>query len=78
MKIVKFFIISFILIAAFSVFGFSQTINLQIATINTETFSDKQNGIEEFVEATEKLEIEFKPQFDELKLRTEKFQKLYK
>jgi len=78
MKSIKLFTFIFILITAFSVLGFSQTVNSQIAAINTEAFGDKQTGIKEFVEAIKKLEIEFKPQFDELKLRTEKFQKLYK
>lgn len=78
MKSLKLFIYIFILITTFSVFGFSQTNISRIATIDTEKFSDKQNGIKEFAEDVEKLETDFKTQTDEYNSKTEKSRQLYK
>lgn len=70
------FIYIFVLIATFSVPAFSQTTDLKIAAINTDRFSDKQNGIREFVEALDKFETELEPKYDELSLLAEKGRKL--
>lgn len=78
MKVIKFFIYSFVLITTFSVSAISQAVSSPIIVINTNAFKDKQNGIKEVVEAYDKLEIEFKPQNDELNLITEKARKLSK
>ena len=51
---------------------------LKVGLINTEAFHDKQTGIGEIIELDGKLEVEFKPQSDELKLLVERIQELEK
>ena len=50
----------------------------KIGLIDTDAFHDKQTGIREIVELDEKLNVEFKPQIDELGALAAKFQKLEK
>jgi Skp family chaperone for outer membrane proteins len=79
MKIV--FTLTFTLV--FASFAFCQSeenqpVSNKIAVINTDVFYDEKTGIKDLVEANKKLDEEFKPQLQELKLMEEQIIKLEK
>jgi len=84
MKGFRFFTGGFIFVLIFSALAFAQTENpqtpvaLKVALIDTEAFYNKETGIKELVETNDKLELELKPQSDELNILGEKIQKLQK
>jgi Skp family chaperone for outer membrane proteins len=84
MRAFRLLISSFALTLVFMALAIAQTEKTQtvpqvkIAVINTDAFYDKETGIKEVVETDNKLEAEFKPQFEELKLMAEKIVKLEK
>ncbi len=51
---------------------------VKIGSIDTTVFYDKEKGIKEVVEAHDKIEVEFKPQADELQNLVENILKLQK
>jgi Skp family chaperone for outer membrane proteins len=51
---------------------------IKIAVIDTSAFEDEKTGIKKLIEANKKLNEEFKPHSDELKVMYERMQKLFK
>lgn len=81
MKLFRLLVNSLAFILVLAVLAAAQTEKTQpvksdkIAIISFDAFKDRKTGIKELADAYEKLEIEFKPQKDELKLLAEKIQK---
>jgi Skp family chaperone for outer membrane proteins len=77
MNFFRLLISSLVFTFIFTASAFAQTVKPQIsaaskiATINTEAFGDKTNGIQEIVDAYDKLDAEFKVEFDQLKSLSE-------
>jgi Skp family chaperone for outer membrane proteins len=66
----------FIFIIIFSLAIFSQT--AKTAKVDFDAFEDEKNGIKELVDVLQKLDEEFKPKSDELKLLNDKIVKSIK
>ena len=81
MKYVRFLIITFISISIFEVLAFAQIEKEQgsflhkVAVINSKAFKNKDAGIKEISDACEKVETEFKPYAEKLKLLAEEVKK---
>ena len=73
MRVFRFLISNLALIFVFSVLAFAQTETPQnsapnkIAVIDSKAFENSTNGIQEIVDAYDKLDAEFKVEFDQLK-----------
>lgn len=84
MKSFRFFTKSLIFVLILSAFAFAQTEKtqtsaaLRVAEIDTTVFFDKEKGINELVQSIYNLEIEFKPEKDELRVLSEMILKLQK
>jgi Skp family chaperone for outer membrane proteins len=79
MKIFKILIINLTLLFAFQVSSFAQSKSvapIKIALISFEKFSDASTGIKDAITVNEKLEQEFKPHNQELRLLAEDYKKL--
>lgn len=81
MKGFRLFTKSLMFVLILSALAFAQTETTppgKIAVINTAAFEDKETGIKEIAAAYDKIEAEFKPQAEDLKLVAEKIQNLKK
>jgi Skp family chaperone for outer membrane proteins len=78
MKFFKAICFSCILVLSFAILIIAQTPSTKIGLINRKDFDDKTNGIKEVSDAYDKLDIEFKPQNEQLKAMAQKLQNLEK
>lgn len=79
MKEFRFFIGSLAVISIFTALTFAQTPKAEkIGFVSWTAFEDENTGIKELVEANKKLDEEFKPLTDQLKILSENYQKKVK
>jgi Skp family chaperone for outer membrane proteins len=84
MRVFQIFTKSVVFILIFSALAFAQTEKVQSPTLNkisfidSEAFDDKETGIKELVAVYDKLEIEFKPQVQEIISLIEEIKRMQK